>query len=95
MGGNIQEYPFTKWKCHKFPWKAAILQHQETVFLDDWNGDDSGKTGHLRMELLFFSVQTVLLKGMATTPCNPVTCDCESNKRKGGPSNIPWQKFLG
>ena len=26
-----------------------------------------------RQELLFFSVQTVLLKGMATTPCNPVT----------------------
>ena len=71
--GNILEYPFTKWKCHKFPWKAAILQHLETVFLDDWNGDDSGKTGHLRMELLFFSIQTVLLKGMATIPCNPVT----------------------
>ena len=25
------------------------------------------------MEPLFFSVQIVLLKGMATTPCNPVT----------------------
>ncbi len=50
---NIQEYPFTKWKCHKFPWKAAILQHQETVFLDECDGDD-------------FSVQTVLLKGRAT-----------------------------
>jgi hypothetical protein len=62
--GNIQEYPFAdKWKCDEFARKAnshgrlLFFGVQETVFFNDWNGNDSVKPGHFCMESLFFGVQ--------------------------------------
>jgi hypothetical protein len=73
MGWQHSRIPFHQVEMPQIPMEGRYSSASGTVFLDDWNGDDSGKTGHLRMEPLFFSIQTVLLKGMATTPCNPVT----------------------